>query len=138
MMTDRKRILQIEDNPRDWRLASDWLPDVDIIVAVTFSEGVQKYRDGGRFDLVLLDLDLPDTDSPWDTIERAELVFRGGPNVVALTVHRLNSSMIPLADVVHKKSPEELPVAVAGAMLTCEKNKLFPALLEALDVGVFP
>lgn len=61
-----KKILLIEDNEGDSRLLQELLFDAhpgryEILSAVTLQEGLM-YLNGGEFDVVLTDLDLPDSD----------------------------------------------------------------------------
>lgn len=62
-MSDKPRILLIEDERPYCELLEARLGDeYEIVCAGTIHEGMKKCRDEGPFDLVLLDLILPDSD----------------------------------------------------------------------------
>ena len=78
-------ILLIEDNPGDARLIHEFLKetnnfDFKLDVAETLSEGL-KYIDDKKFDIVLLDLSLPDS-SGFDTIIKTKEKIKDFPIVI--------------------------------------------------------
>lgn len=75
------KILLIEDNEGDSRLLQELLYDAhpgryEISSAVTLQEGL-TYLNSGEFDVVLTDLDLPDSDKK-NTVLFLLLCFAGG------------------------------------------------------------
>jgi len=65
MSSDTLRILAVEDSPADFRLLKELLkhsvdPRFEVTGVETLEEGIKSLR-AGKFDLVMLDLDLPDS-----------------------------------------------------------------------------
>jgi DNA-binding response OmpR family regulator len=69
------RLLLVEDNPGDARLLRELLRDADVadlaIVEATRLDSAEAILAEGRFDIVLLDLSLPDS-SGLETVQRAQ------------------------------------------------------------------
>ncbi len=84
------RILYVEDNPSNVLLVSECLalrPGIELVTAANVQEGLQAI-DGERFDLILLDLQLPDGDG-YAVLKRLR-EQRGRPTpCVALTANAM-------------------------------------------------
>ncbi|RZI97273.1 MAG: response regulator [Rubrivivax sp.] len=84
------RILYVEDNPSNVLLVSECLalrPGIELVTAANVQEGLQAIT-GERFDLVLLDLQLPDGDG-YAVLKRLR-EQRGRPTpCVALTANAM-------------------------------------------------
>ncbi len=84
---ERIQILLIEDNPGDAKLVEIFLRestsiDFDLTHAMRLSEGLAHVQQGKRFDIMLLDLSLPDS-SGFDTLTKA---IKGVPHTVSIVV----------------------------------------------------
>lgn len=84
---ERIQILLVEDNPGDAKLVEIFLRestsiDFDLIHATRLSEGLNHVQQGKRFDIMLLDLSLPDS-SGFDTLTKA---ISGVPHSVSIVV----------------------------------------------------
>jgi len=96
MVERNMRVLLVEDNPGDARLIQEFLSDpkmasFDIQVAERLSHGL-KALSGGRFDVVLLDLSLPDS-SGLDTLEK---VLSRAPQVAIIVLTGLSDEDLAL------------------------------------------
>ncbi len=86
MTPDPIRVLLVEDNPGDARLIREVLSEgvgirFDITQVPTLEDATGHLAADGRFDLILLDLSLPDARG-WDTIRRAREAAPDIPIVV--------------------------------------------------------
>jgi len=84
---ERIQILLIEDNPGDAKLVEIFLRestsiDFDLVHATRLSEGLGHVKDGKRFDIMLLDLSLPDS-SGFGTLTKA---IEGVPHTLSIIV----------------------------------------------------
>ncbi|MEZ4885703.1 MAG: response regulator [Chitinophagales bacterium] len=84
---ERIQILLIEDNPGDAKLVEIFLRestsiDFDLVHATRLSEGLEHVKQGKRFDIMLLDLSLPDS-SGFDTLTKA---IKNVPHTVSIVV----------------------------------------------------
>lgn len=84
---ERIQILLIEDNPGDAKLVEIFLRestsiDFDLTHAMRLSEGLAHVKEGKRFDIMLLDLSLPDS-SGFETLTKA---IKGVPHTVSIVV----------------------------------------------------
>lgn len=84
---ERIQILLVEDNPGDAKLVEIFLRestsiDFDLTHAMRLSEGLNHVQQGKRFDIMLLDLSLPDS-SGFDTLTKA---IKGVPHTVSIVV----------------------------------------------------
>jgi PAS domain S-box-containing protein len=87
MKTDALRILAVEDNPADFRILSEHLRDghlmdFEVVQAGTLQEALQLLS-AGRFSVVLLDLNLPDSHG-LESLEKV-IGMRPMPPVIVLT-----------------------------------------------------
>lgn len=88
-MDSHIKILLIEDNPGDARLVEIYLREssafqFDLIHVCRLSDGLQLQREGNEFDVVLLDMTLPDS-SGLCTIGRAIQAFSPHTAIIVLT-----------------------------------------------------
>ena len=85
MSSENIRILLIEDNPGDARLILETLKDVrNVEISVEWVDELKKGIDlisGNRFDVLLLDLGLPDSEG-YDTFVRAKEAAPGTPIIL--------------------------------------------------------
>ena len=84
---ERIQILLVEDNPGDAKLVEIFLRestsiDFDLIHATRLNEGLAHVKEGKQFDIMLLDLSLPDS-SGFDTLTKA---IKGVPHTVSIVV----------------------------------------------------
>ena len=92
-----ERILLIEDNPADARLLEILLEDTDlgdyeIVTKTTFGAANELLKQGEKFEVILLDLYLPDSDK-FDALEQLKADF---PNSNVIMMTGLNDKNIGL------------------------------------------
>jgi len=86
-LEDKRKILLIEDNPGDAKLVEIYLREspainFDLVHVTRLSDGLQLVQEDNKFDILLLDLSLPDSRG-FDTLTRA---MEGFPNHVSIVV----------------------------------------------------
>jgi CheY-like chemotaxis protein len=90
------RILLVEDNPANLRVTQALLETLgcEVRTAVNGIHAVAAYRDGGEYDLVLMDCQMPEMDGYQATraIRHVEAMLGRFTPIVALTAHAMDGS----------------------------------------------
>ena len=94
----RLRILLVEDNPVNQRVAEKVLESVghEVVTAMDGREAVKIFKSGERFDLILMDLQMPDMDGFEATTRIRQSTEKGLDSdipIVALTAHAMLGDM---------------------------------------------
>lgn len=99
MLADQIKVLMIEDNPGDARFIEEMLKDVedtqfDVLHVLRLDEGL-KYLLTDNFDIILLDLCLPDSEG----IDTFNIMHYNAPDIPIIVLSGLEDEIIAVSAV---------------------------------------